>query len=65
MNISKVESWRMAALAFYLVKFASLIESPAKAQAKRVASAPYYVTASIKLMKFPVDLDIFSPSTKI
>ncbi len=49
----------MAALAFYLVKLASLIESPARAQASLEESAPYYWTASIKVIKFPSDLDIF------
>jgi len=65
MNISKVESWRIAALAFYFVKLASLIESPAKAQAKRVGSAPYSSIASIKVIKLPSDFDIFYPSTRM
>lgn len=59
MNISKVDSWIIAELAFDFVKFASLIESPDWAHVNLDASAPYYLIASIKLIKFPADFDIF------
>lgn len=60
---SNVESCKMAALAIYWVKLASSIESPAWAHAILAASAPYCFIASIRVMKFPFDFDIFSPST--
>lgn len=51
----------IAVSAFSFVKLASLIESPAMAQARREGSAPNLLTASMRVMKFPVDLDIFYP----
>lgn len=51
------------ALAFYFVKLASLMESPACAQDILAESAPYSSMACSRVMKFPLDFDIFSPST--
>jgi hypothetical protein len=65
MNIYNVDNCNIAAFAFYFVKFASLIESPACAQVNLAESDPYYSIAFSNVIKFPADLDILSPSTKM
>lgn len=41
--------------------FASVISSPASARLSLMASAPYFLVASLIVKKFPVDFDIFFP----
>merc|ERR1719318_713770 len=56
----KVKRRNIPASAIFSTKLASSTLSPASARARRIPSAENVCTAFFNVMKFPVDLDIFS-----
>ena len=60
-----LDNFKIASSAFFSKKLASSKLSPASAQANLKASAPNFYTISSIVKKFPVDLDILAPFTKI
>jgi hypothetical protein len=62
--VSLLVKSRMAELAVSSLKLESSKESPASAQAKRVASAVYFSTMSFIIKKLPSDLNNCSAKTK-
>jgi len=62
---SKVVNFKMAPSAYYVSKLASSNPSPASAKVSLVESTPNFSILCLRVIKLPVDLDIFSPSNMV